>query len=141
MVLTSVQTEALYYNKADTGTLLADKVSNIGDISLPGMLDIGTSDYTNSRIRCNAELGGYTGYAELRAASSYDMFLNRSTTRTDGGLMYFKIDNDDYLQLACSDNKVNIYKVTTISSNLSINGDLDSSMEFPLDIKNSTIHT
>ena len=74
-ILTSVQTEALYYNKTDTGNLLADKVSNIGDISLPGMLDIGTSGYTNSRIRCNAELNGYTGYAELRAASSYDMFL------------------------------------------------------------------
>ena len=28
-----------------------------------------------------------------------------------------------------------------MSSNLTINGDLDSSMKFPLDIKNSTIHT
>ena len=76
MFLTSAQTGALYYNKTDTCNLLADKVSNTGDFSLPGMLDIGTSDYTNSRIRCNAELNGCTGYAELRAASSYDMFLN-----------------------------------------------------------------
>ena len=98
--------------------LLADKVSNIGDISLPGMLDIGTSPYTNSRIRCNAEVGGYTGYAELKAASSYEMFLNLSTTRTDGGWMYFKINNDDYIQLSGSDNKVNSYKDTTISGNL-----------------------
>ena len=100
MFLTSTQTGSLYYNKTDTGNLLADKVSNIGDISLPGMLDIGTSGYTNSRIRCNAEVGGYTGYAELRAANSYDMFLNLSTTRTDGGWMYFKINNDDYAQSA-----------------------------------------
>ena len=77
------------YTKLETGTLLADKVTNIGDIELQGMLDIGTSGYTNSRIRCNAELNGYTGYAELRAAGSYDMFLNLSTTRTDGGWMYF----------------------------------------------------
>ena len=105
---------------AETDTLLADKLINIGDISLPGMLDIGTSGYTNSKIRCNATVGGYTGYAELKAANSYDMFLNLSTTRTDGGWMYFKINNDDYLQLSSSDNKINIYKDTTISGNLDV---------------------
>ena len=85
-----------FCSKTDTDTLLADKLTNTGDIGLPGMLDIGTSGYTNSRIRCNADIGGYTGYAEMRAASSYDMFLNLPTTRTDGGWMYFKINNDDY---------------------------------------------
>ena len=79
-----------FYTKTETDTLLADKVTNIGDIGLPGMLDIGTSGYTNSRIRCNATVGGYTGYAELRAANGYGMFLNLPTTRTDGGWMYFK---------------------------------------------------
>ena len=64
-----------FYTKTETGTLLADKVTNIGDISSPGMLDICTSGYTDSRIRRNAEINGYTGYVELRAASSYDMFL------------------------------------------------------------------
>ena len=59
-----------FYTKAETDNLLADKLSNTGDISLPGWLDIGTSGYTNSRIRCNADIGGYTGYAELRAANS-----------------------------------------------------------------------
>ena len=39
-----------FYNETDTGNLLADKLINIGGISLPGMLDIGTSGYTNSRI-------------------------------------------------------------------------------------------
>ena len=63
-----------FYTQTETDTLLADKVTNIGDIDLPGMLDIGTPGYTNSRIRCNADVNGYTGYAELRAASSYDMF-------------------------------------------------------------------
>ena len=53
-----------FYTETETDTLLADKVINIGDIELPGMLDIGISGYTNSRIRCNAELNGYTGYAE-----------------------------------------------------------------------------
>ena len=81
----------VYHTKGDIDTLLADKSSNTGDISLPGMLDIGTSYYTNSRIRCNAEVGGYIGYAELKAANSYDMFLNLSTTRTDGGWMYLKL--------------------------------------------------
>ena len=72
------------------------------------MLDIGTSGYANPRIRCNAELGGYTGYAELRAASSYDMFTNLPTTRTDGGWVYFKINHDDYMQPSSSYNKINI---------------------------------
>ena len=99
-----------FYTKAETGTFLADKVSNTGDGSLPGMLDIGISGYTKSRIRCNADIGGYTGYAELRAAISYDMFVNLSTTRTDGGWMYFKINHDDYMQLSSSDNKEISYK-------------------------------
>ena len=77
------------------------------------MLDIGTSGYTDSRIRCNAEVSGCTGYAELRAATSYDMILNQSKTRADGGWMYFKINNDDYMQLPSSDNKVHIYKNTS----------------------------
>ena len=84
------------------------------------MLDIGTSGYSNSRIRCNADVGGYTGYAELQAATSYDMFLNLSTIRTDGGWMYFKINNDDYIQLSGSGNKVNICKDTSISGNLDV---------------------
>ena len=109
-----------FYTKTETDTLLAGKLINIGGIPLPGMLDIGASGYTNSRIRCNADIGGYTGYAEMRAANSYDMFLNLSTTRADGGWMYFKINNDDYMQLLSSDNKVNIYKDTTARGNLDV---------------------
>ena len=109
-----------FYTKTETDTLLADELTNIGDIGLPGMLDIGTSGYTNSRIRCNAEVNGYTGYAELKAASSYDMCINLSTTRTDGGWMHFKFNNDDYMQLPGSDNKVNIYKDTPICGNLDV---------------------
>ena len=88
-------------------------------MSLPSHLDIGTT-YTRSRIRCNAEGNGYTGLAESKAESSYDMFPNLSTTRTDGGWMYFKINNDDYTQLPGSGNKVNIYKDTTTSGNLDV---------------------
>ena len=111
-----------FYTKTETDTLLADKVINIGDISLPGMLDIGTSGYTNARIRRNAELNGCTGYAELRAAPSYDKYVDLSTTGTDGGWMYFKINNDDYIQLSGSDSKGNIYKVTTINGTLGVQG-------------------
>ena len=109
-----------FYNKTESGNLLADKVTNIGDIELPGMLDIGTSCCTHSRIRCNAEVGGYTGYAELQAANSYDMFMNLSTTRTSGGWMYFKINNNSYMRLSGSDSKVNVYKDTTISGKLDV---------------------
>ena len=90
-------------------------------MSLPGQLDIGTT-YTSSRTRCNAEVNGYTGYAELKAQSGYDMFLNLPTTRTDGGWMYFKLDNDNYIQLSGSYNKVNIYKDTIISGSLDVDG-------------------
>ena len=109
-----------FYTKADTDNLLADKLTNTGDIDLPGMLDIGTPGYTNSRIRCNAEVNGYTGYAELRAASTYGMFLNLNTTRTNGGWVYVKINNDDDIQLSSSDNKINIYKDKSISVNLGV---------------------
>ena len=64
------------------------------------------------------------GYAELRAASSWDMFLNLQTTYPNGGWMYFKINNDDYIQLPGSDNKVNIYKDTTISGKLEITNNI-----------------
>ena len=84
------------------------------------MLDIGTSGYTDSRIRCNADMSGYTGFVELRATTSYGMLLNLSTTRTDGGWMYFKINNDDYIKLSGSDNKVNIYTETLISSHVKV---------------------
>ena len=85
MLVQSTTLFEFYCTKGYIDTLLAGKVSNIGDISLPGHLDIGTSAYTNSRIRCNAELGGYTGYAELKTASSWDMFLNLQTTYPNGG--------------------------------------------------------
>ena len=88
-------------------------------MSLPGHLDIGTT-YTSSRIRCNAEVGGHTGYAEFKAAGSWDMFLNLSTTYPNGGCMFFKIKNDGYIQLPGSDSKINIYKDTTISGNLDV---------------------
>ena len=54
------------------------------------MLDIGTT-YTNSIIICNADVGGHTGYAELKAAGSWDMFQNLQTTYPNGGWKYFKI--------------------------------------------------
>ena len=129
-----------FYSKTETGTLLADKVSNTGNIDLPGMLDIGTSGYTNSRIRCNAVLNGYTGYAELNAASSYDMFLNLNTTRTDGGWMHFKINNDSYMQLSGSDNKVNIYKDTTINGTLNAQRlSITNTASRPIEV-NNTMH-
>ena len=119
MFLTSVQTGALYFNKTDTDNRLADKVSATGNVSLPGHLDTGTT-YTDPRTRCNAEVGGYTGYAELQAANNYDMFLNLSTTRTNGGWMYFKINGGSYMQLSGSDNKVNNCKETQKSSDLKV---------------------
>ena len=90
--------DCAFYTKTETDTLLADKLTNIGDIELLGWLDIGTPGYTNSRIRCNADLNGYTGYADLKAAGSYDMYLNLSTTSPNGGWVCFEINNDDYMQ-------------------------------------------
>ena len=51
------------------------------------------------------------------------------------------MNNDGYMQLSGSYNKVNIYKDIPISPNLTINGDLDSSKKFPLNIKNTSIYT
>ena len=78
MLVQSTTLFEFYYTKGDIDTLLTDKVPNTGHVSLPGHLDIGAT-YTSSRIRCNAELGGYTGYAAIRAESTYDMFLHLPT--------------------------------------------------------------
>ena len=129
-----------FYTKTETDTLLADKLTNIGNIELPGWLDIGTPGYTNSHIRCNADVNGYTGYAELRAASSYDMLLNLNTTYPNGGWVYSKINNDDYMQLSGSDNKVNIYKDTTISVTLNAQRlSITNTTSRPIEI-NNTMH-
>ena len=88
-------------------------------MSLPGHLGMGTT-CTSSGIRCNAEVGGHTGNAELKASGGWDMLLNRSTTYPNGGWMYFKIHNDDYMQLPASDNNINIQRNTTIYRNLNV---------------------
>ena len=119
MLVQSTTLFYFFYTKGDIDTFLADEVSNIGDVSLPGHLDIGTT-YTSSGIRCNAELGGYTGYAELKTASSWDMFLNLAATYPNCGWMYFKINNDSYMQLSGSGNKVHAYKDTAMSGNLDV---------------------
>ena len=109
-----------FYTETETDNSPVSKVTNIGDIPLPGHLYIGTPGYTSSRPKCNAEVGGYTRYAELRAYNSYEMYLNLSTAKTDGAWMYFKSNNDDYIQLPSSDNKVNTYKDIAISVNLDV---------------------
>ena len=48
------------------------------------------------------------------------MFLNLQTTYPNGGWVYFKINNDDYMQLSGIDSKVTIYKGTTTSGNLDV---------------------
>ena len=63
---------------------------------------------------------GYDGYAELKANGSWDMFLNLQTTYPNGGWMYFKVNNDGYIQLSGSGNKVNIYEDTTRSGHLDV---------------------
>ena len=139
MLVQSTTIFELYYTKGDVDISLADKVSATGNVSLPGHPDIGTT-YTSSRIRCNAVVNGYTGYAELKAANSYDMCLNPSTNRTDGGWMYFKINNDGYIQLPSSDNKVNSYKDTTIRGNLDVLGlRINNTIGRPMEI-NNTMH-
>ena len=76
-----------------------------------GNLDVGSgTTYTNPRTRCNAEVNGYTGYAELKAQSSYDMYVNLQTTRANGGWVYHKIDNDTDLLLAGSGQVIKHFK-------------------------------
>ena len=58
------------------------------------------------------------------------------TSAQIGTLYYNKTETDNLLA-----NKVSTTGDVTITSNLTINCDLDSSKKFPLDIKNSTIHT
>ena len=59
----------------------------------------------------------------VNAASGWDMWINLATTYPNGGWVYFKINNDSYMQLSGSDNKVNIYKDTPISGNIDVGKD------------------
>ena len=115
MLVQSFTLFEFYCTKGDIDTLLADKVSNTGNVSLPGWLDIGTT-YTTSRIRCNAVVHGHAGFAELKAASSYDMFSNLSTTRVNCGWVYHKINNDSYLLLSGSGQFIKHFKPIVASS-------------------------
>ena len=92
--------------------------NSVCNVLTDGNLDVGSGG--SLKFNVHAANNGYTGYAELKAQSSYDMYLNLSTTYPNGGWMYFKINGDSYLQLSGSDNKVNIYKDTTISGNLDV---------------------
>ena len=67
-----------------------------------------------------------TEYSDFKYFNSVDLFLNS----------YNKIETGNLLA-----NKVSTTGDASISSNLTVNGNLDSSMKFPLDIKNLTIHT
>ena len=99
------------------------------------MLDICTSAYRNSRIRCNAEVGGCTGYAALKAASSYDMLVNLSTTRTDGGWMYFKL-----VMTTVYNYQVVITKKIFIKTQLDVGGDAAISGQLNV-LKNNSSET
>ena len=72
--------------------------------------------HTLSRIRCNAVVNGHTGFAELNAASSYDMVLNLQTTRVNCGWVYHKINNDNCLLLSGSGQFVKHFKPIVASS-------------------------
>ena len=91
--------------------------NSVCNILIDGNLDVGSG--SSSKINVHAANNGYTGYAELKAQRSYDMYLNLSTTYPNGGWMYFTMNGDSYLQLSGSDNKVNIYKDST-SGNLDV---------------------
>ena len=92
-----------------------------GNTTISGILDVGSG--SSSRIRSHAANNGYTGYAELNAASGWDMWINLETTYPNGGWVCFKINNDSHMQLPGSDNKVNIYKGTSINCNLDVGKD------------------
>ena len=133
-----------FYNKTGTDSLLANKVSTTGDASISGNLDVGSG--FSSRIRSHASVNGYTGYSELNTSSPWDLWINLETTYPNGGWMYFKINNDDYMQLSGSDNKVNLYKDTSISEDLDVGGIMDTTKmnlttavwdNFPLVITNT----
>ena len=78
-----------------------NKVTIYKDTAINGNLYFGGSG-ASSKIKVHAANNGYTGCAELKAQSSYDMFLNLQTTPVNGGWMYFKINNDNLLLLSSS---------------------------------------
>ena len=61
-----------HYTKTDTDALLANKVPNTGNVSLPSHLGVCTT-CISSTLRCNAVANGHSGYADINAPSSYDM--------------------------------------------------------------------
>ena len=78
------------------------------DATISGNLDVGSGG--SSKISVHAANNGYTGFAELKARSRYDVYLNLQTTRVNGGWMYLKINNDNFLLLSSSGQFVKHFK-------------------------------
>ena len=71
-----------------------------GDATTSGNLDVGSG--VSSKINAHTANNGYTGYAELHCIAVRHDCVNLQTTRVNGGWMYFKINNDNFLLLSGS---------------------------------------
>ena len=75
-----------------------NKVSIYKDTSISGNLDVGSGG--SSKTNVHATNNGYTGYGELQAQSSYDLYLNLQTTRVNGGWVFHTINGDKFLLIS-----------------------------------------
>ena len=78
-------------------------------------LDVGVGAST-SKIKVNSSMSGYTGYTEIHCPSAWGSIFNLQTTYPNGGWMYFQINGVNFIQLSGGDQKINMYKPLTQSS-------------------------
>ena len=82
--------------------------------TMSGNLDVGGG--AASKIKAHAANNGFTGYAELKAQSSYDMIVNLQTAQTNGGWVYHKINNDTCLLVTGSGHVFKHFKQIAVQS-------------------------
>ena len=91
-----------------------NKVTIYKDTTITNNLDVGSGG--SSKVNVHAANNGYTGYAEFKAQSSYDMVLNLSTTRVNGGWVCHKNNKDIFLLLSGGGQIVKHFKPLVSSS-------------------------
>ena len=109
LFLTSAQTGALYYNKTDTGNLLANKVSTTGDVSISGNLGVGVGA-ASSMVKAHVNHEGSTGHVRMEAKYRNQSILSFGTT-FGNGCIFFEVKNDYHMY--CGNNLAQFYKTTS----------------------------
>ena len=116
----SVDLTTDYYNKIETGNLLANKVSTAGDTTISGNLDVGITQAQTS-ITAYINHIGKTGYVEMEARWANQGYIHFKTNHTAGELFFAVKDSlRDKVYMYVGNDIVYMCEGTTTDGNLDV---------------------